>query len=95
MALLKLKKIIVPHNRDGANLYFIETARKSGLYRVKTDPKHKYVLDYAGLTMREDNLTIYAFDPSGGPYMNVGYKFGDKTLEAILEIDGELLFMIK
>lgn len=94
MGLLKLKKITLP-NRDGASLYFLETGRKSNLYKLVCSQSHKYVLDYATITMCEDNRTIFAFDPSGGPFLCLGYKLGDKEIKAILELDGEIVFMIR
>lgn len=92
MMLLKLKKITLP-NRDGASLYFLETGRKSNLYKLVCS--HKYVLEYATITMCEDDRTIYAFDPSGGPFLCLGYKLGEKEIKAIIELDGEIVFMIR
>jgi len=94
MELSNLEKIILP-NRDKASLYFLETDPGSGLFRLVCDKNHKYVLDYACITMCEDNQNIYAFDPSGGPFLNLGYKLGDKEIKAILELDGEIVFMIR
>lgn len=94
MELLKLEKITLP-NRDKAKLYFLETEPESGLFRLVCDKNHKYVLDYACITMCEDNQTIYAFDPSGGPFLCLGYKLGDKEIKAIIELDGEIVFMIR
>lgn len=94
MELSKLEKITLP-NRDGACLYFLETEPGSGLYKLVCDQSHKYILDYAGITMYEDNRTIFAFDPSGGPFLCLGYKLGEKEIKAILELDGEIVFMIR
>lgn len=94
MELSKLEKIPLP-NRDGADLYFLETSPESGLFRLVCDKNHKYVLDYACITMCEDNQTIYSFDPSGGPFLNLGYKLGDKEIKSIFILDNETIFMIK
>ncbi len=93
MELSNLEKITLP-NRDGAGLYFLETEPGSNLYKLICSQSHKYVLDYACITMCEDNRTIFAFDPSGGPFLCLGYKLGDKEIKSILELDGEIVFMI-
>lgn len=94
MALLKREKIKLP-NRDGADLYLIETTKGSDLYTLECDKAHEYILDYACITLAEDNRTFIAFDPSGGPYLNVGYKLDDKEIKAIFEFDGSIVFLIK
>ena len=94
MELSNLEKIILP-NRDRANLYLLSTEPGSNLYRLVCDQSHKYVLDYACITMCEDNQTIFAFDPSGGPFLCLGYKLGEKEIKSILELDGEIVFMIR
>ena len=91
---LNLEKIILP-NRDGAYLYLLQLNEGSNLYHLVCDDKHKYILEYACITLFEDNITIQAFDPSGGPYLNVGYKVGDnRIIKAIIPIEDNIIYMI-
>lgn len=88
----KLEKIILP-NRDGAKLYLVKI--DDNLYKLECDQNHKYVLDYACITLCEDNVTIQAFDPPGGPFLNLGYKVDDtRTIKSIIPIEGEIVFLI-
>lgn len=90
----KLEKIILP-NRDGADLYLVQIEEDSNLYNIVCDLKHEYVLNYARMILAEDNLTIEAFDPSGGPYIYLGYKVDEKRkVKAIIPIGINVLFLI-
>lgn len=42
--------------------------------------KYKFICDddYIGATFAEDNKTITAIDPSGGPFLSIGYIVTDK-----------------
>ena len=89
-----LEKITLP-NRDRAYLYLVQLEEGSNLYRIVCDDNHKYVLEYACMTLFEDDITIQAFDPAGGPYIYVGYKIDDKRkIQAIIPFEEDVLFLI-
>ncbi len=90
----KLEKIILP-NRDGANLYLIQTESESKIYKLECDLEHKYTVEYACVTLEDDNQTIKAFDPAGGPYLYVGYRIDtERKIKAIIPFEDNMLFLI-
>lgn len=66
-----MKKIDL-FNRDGATLKLVSEDGKVWTFDV--DKKHNYVLEYIRVGYEDDRKTIAFVDPSGGPFINVGYK---------------------
>lgn len=95
MEVSKLESIALP-NRDGASLYLTQIEEGSDIYQLMCDEKHKYILDFACITLCEDNTTIQAYDPSGGPYLYVGYTLPEnRTIKAIIPWEDGVVFLIK
>lgn len=94
------------YNRDGASLWFEQVDTNE--YILNVDEKHKYVLEYACMNYETvpDNAMIYdcyingkkglyhSFDPSGGPYICLGYDTGFGKVKRIYESHGQLRFVI-
>lgn len=70
------------HNRDRAKLYLEKINNENpGLWKLKVDDKHKYVLEYIrviGHSLDGRIVNIEAIDPSGGPFISIGDKFEEK-----------------
>lgn len=98
------RKII--YNRDGASLWFEQVDTNE--YILNVDEKHKYVLEYAGMnyeTIPDDSMIYdcyingkkglyHSFDPSGGPYIYLGYDTGFGKVKRIYESHGQIRFVI-
>lgn len=68
-------------NRDGAKLILNKTDKEVApevyVWELIVDFKHEYVLKYCRYIFDENNRSnICAIDPSGGPFLSVGDKFG-------------------
>lgn len=86
-------KINVP-NRDAAKLNLVSEDGK--LWKFQVDDNHKYVLEYMRLGYMHDNKTIEFVDPSGGPFLKVGYDMAPgKQIVSICEVDGEICIVTK
>jgi len=59
------------HNRYNANIW-IEHIDKD-LWQLKSEKTED--LEYLRVGYEDDNKTINFIDPSGGPFMSVGYQF--------------------
>lgn len=95
MELSKLEKITL-QNRDGADLYLLQIEPNSNMFRIVCDKDHKYVLDFARIILCEDNKSIYAVDPSGGPFLSIGYKLkDDKSIRSIFIAGTSILFIVE
>lgn len=102
-----MKRIyITKENREGQRIWFNKISENT--YTIDTDSNYalnyarflyEEVADDAGIFDFEDNgkKGIYtAFDPSGGPFMDVGnYKIEGKTLVRIYHNNGILTFETK
>lgn len=63
-------------NRDGLNLWLEHV--EENFYMLKSDEKSKWGLEYLRVGL-EDGGNKYSFvDPSGGPFLSVGYELKDK-----------------
>lgn len=94
------------YNRDGASLWFEQVDTNE--YILNADEKHKYILEYACMNYESvpDNSMIYdcyingkkgiyhSFDPSGGPYICLGYNTGFGKVKRIYESHGQIRFVI-
>jgi hypothetical protein len=94
------------YNRDGASLWFEQVDTNE--YILNVDEKHKYVLEYACMNYESvpDNSLIFdcyingkkglyhSFDPSGGPYICLGYDTGFGKVKRIYESHGQIRFVI-
>ena len=94
------------YNRDGASLWFEQVDTNE--YILNVDEKHKYVLEYACMnyeTVPDDSMIYdcyingkkglyYSFDPSGGPYICLGYDTGFGKVKRIYESHGQIRFVI-
>ena len=81
-------------NRDGADLRLVQ--KEENLWEFKVDDKHKYVLEFMRYGLGEDNKTIEMVDPSGGPYMTLGYKLNNELIiSAIINVDNNILIATK
>lgn len=81
-------------NRDGADLKLVNI--DENLWKFTVDENHKYVLDFLRLGLGEDNKTIEMVDPSGGPYMTLGYKLNENLMiSVIINIDNKILIATK
>ena len=65
-------------NRDRAYLCLVKTDKKisDNIYswKLEVDDIHPYVLQYCRYIM-DDDKSIGAIDPSGGPFMSIGDTF--------------------
>lgn len=102
-----MKRIyITTENREGQRIWFNKISENT--YTIDTDSN--YALNYARFLYQDvpDDACIYdfehngkkgiytAFDPSGGPFMDVGnYKIEGKTLVRIYYNNGTLTFETK
>ena len=81
-------------NRDGADLRLVQ--KDENLWEFKVDGKHKYVLEYMRYGLDKDNKTIVMIDPSGGPYMTLGYKLNNELIiSSIINVDNNILIATK
>lgn len=94
------------YNRDGASLWFEKVDKNE--YILNVDEKHKYVLEYACMdyeSVPDDSMIYdcyingkkgiyYSFDPSGGPYICLGYDTGFGKVKRIYESHGQIRFVI-
>lgn len=94
------------YNRDGASLWFEQVDTNE--YILNVDEKHKYVLEYACMNYESvpDNSLVFdcyingkkglyhSVDPSGGPYICLGYDTGFGKVKRIYESHGQLRFVI-
>ena len=90
-----MKKIRLA-NRDGASMwleyigpYFSE--EKASFWQLKVDDKHKYCLEYMRIVGELNH--IEAVDPSGGPFLSLGYVFNNEY--KIIQILNASLFILK
>ena len=97
---------ITKENREGQCIWFNKI--DEGTYTIDTDSN--YALKYARFLFQDvpDDACVFdfehngkkgiytTFDPSGGPFMDVGfYKIEGKTLERIYFDNGTLTFKTK
>jgi hypothetical protein len=96
------------YNRDGASLWLVSTDTENE-YVLNCDENHKYIFEYACMNYEEvpddaeifdfihnDKKGIYhSFDPSGGPYIHLGFKINEKTVQRIYSKNNQITFVIK
>jgi len=71
-----MKKIKLP-NRYNANIWLEHI--DADLWQLKsTDPSE---LNYMRVGYEDDNKTIAFIDPSGGPFINIGYEINDCNIK--------------
>ena len=101
----KDKIIITNNNRDGAKLWFENEC--DDLYTIHTNKD--YVLEYCCInyeTLNDDaeeyDFTpndkkgkIMSFDPSGGPYISIGFEVDNKKVTRIFFKDNKTLFKLE
>jgi hypothetical protein len=95
------------YNRDNAKLWFEKVDGDN--YILNTDPNHKYVLEFARIIydVVPEDAEIFdfcwnnekgicrAYDPSGGPYINLGFEVEDKKVVRIYNKEDKTIFVIK
>lgn len=77
------------YNRDHAHLWIDDDNN------LCIDEKHKWCLEYMRCILDEnDNKTIIAIDPSGGPFISVGDKIEGHEITGFKSIKGgfQILF---
>ena len=79
-------KEIILRNRYSGN--------KVSLHKTGVDWTLKSNAYYHRLILNDDG-SIDALDPEGGPYMYVGGKIQDYTIKSIKEINGEYVFTLE
>lgn len=62
-------------NRDGLNLWLERIGEN--FYMLKSDEKSKWGLEHLRVGLSDDKNRYSFVDPSGGPFLNVGYKLKD------------------
>ena len=90
-----MKKIKL-YNRDGADMWLeylgpCSSEEKASFWQLKIDDKHKYCLEY--IRMIGELNHIEAVDPSGGPFLSLGFVFNDEY--KIIQILNASLFILK
>lgn len=74
-----MKDIIRLFNREGAKITLVKVKdldSENSEWKLVVDNKHSYCLRYVRYIYSEDE-TIYALDPSGGPFISVGSIYED------------------
>ena len=81
--------------RDKGEIINLTNRYNEGLFLTQLSPDSLwYKLSDSSTYVRiigGDGDSIEAFDPAGGPYVYVGYKFGDRAVQEIRHTDGEIL----
>ena len=81
-------KFLIMHNRYRDENYLIFDHEKDGKLYFTIDVVDKMYR----VIFNEDNTTIFAIDPSGGPFMHVGSKIPIEGLDSnIKEITNEFI----
>lgn len=75
----KNNSLIKLENREG--LLYLK--KEKGYYKLLA-PEQPYILEYMRV-IYDENSNIIAVDPSGGPFMDIGYKVNDMSLTQIKE----------
>ena len=71
------------YNRDGAELYLVESTDKTWHFEVDKD--HDYVIKYISCGRNKENNNVIEFiDPSGGPLLVLGDKIGKYKIHNII-----------
>jgi hypothetical protein len=79
------------YNRDGADLKLVPK-----VWELQVDEDHKYILEHMRVGLGEDNKTIEMIDPSGGPYITLGYKLNNEfIIDSIIDVDNSILIHTK
>lgn len=65
-------------------------------YLLKVDEnKYQLVTEYSCRIIYNDNNTIYAIDPSGGPYLAIGSKVNNKVITDFKDTNDGIILTLR
>lgn len=78
-------KYLIPYNRYGDKNYFVKV--QNNLYKLEmgTDLPYRVIGDIS-------NVEQFAIDPSGGPFISIGFTCDDFIINDIVKVNNNILF---